>query len=131
MKRNKNGSLLLESLLAITIVSVSLTFIIQALLSNLRAMARSSSYLTAMVSLENKMDALIYKCLRHESLNEYLHSDSAEADFYKYSLEERTLDDEMKPVVFKEVKLTGSWQEGKKENHIFLQTYLLDFVNEK
>ena len=131
MKQNKNGSLLLESLLAITIVSVSLTFIIQALLSNLRAMARSSAYLTAMVSLENKMDALIYKCLRHESLKEYLRSDSSEADFYKYSLEERTLDDEVKPMVFKEVKLISSWQDGKKDNHLFAQTYLLDFVNEK
>ena len=130
MKINQNGSLLLESLLSIVIVSVSLTVIIQALVSNLRAMERSSSYLSAMVSLENKMDALIYKCLRHEPLKEGVSSDSFD-DVYKYSLEESTLEGQEKTAVFKKIKLISSWKEGKKDHHLSLGTYLLDFVNEQ
>ena len=130
MKINQNGSLLLESLLAIVIVSVSLTVIIQALVSNLRAMERSSSYLSAMVSLENKMNALIYKCLRHQPLKESVSFDSSD-DPYKYSLEEHNIDGDEKTAVLKEVKLISSWKEGKKDQRMSLMTYLLDFSNAK
>ncbi len=126
---NQKGSLLLESLLAIVIVAVSLTVIIQALLSNLRAMTRSSSCLSAMVSLENKMDALLYRCLRHEPIKENINSPGDE--LYQYALEERKLNGDEKTAVFKEVKLISSWKEGKKDQHISVVTYLLDFSNEK
>ena len=130
MKINQKGSLLLESLLSIVIVSVSLVVITQSLLSSLRAIKKSSAYLVAMTAMENKMDALIYQCLRRQPLKEIVSSPSEEP--YQYSLEEQTIDtDEKNTAILKEVKLMSSWGESREDNQISLKIYLLDFANAK
>lgn len=57
MKRfkDKNGAILLEALLAVTILAVALTAIMQSMLSGLRAAVVSSEYLRAASLLDSVM----------------------------------------------------------------------------
>ena len=58
-KKNRRGSILLEALLSVVILSVSMTVIIQSMTSSLRAMEYSANYTMAIVLLENKIIDLI------------------------------------------------------------------------
>ena len=56
---SRRGSLLLEALLSITILSVSLTLVIQSMTASLRAAVYSTGYTTAIFLLEGKMVEMI------------------------------------------------------------------------
>ena len=113
------GSLLLESLLAVTILSVSLTLIIQSLVSSSRGIAYNTKYMIAMLLLDDKMNELMAKRATDESLE-------TEGNFpkpfehYQYHLETKTME-EIKGL--SEVTLSVSWTSGHKENGISEGTY--------
>ena len=60
----KRGSILLEALLSVLIISVSITTIIQSMVSSLRATVFSVDYSKATLLMENKMNDLI---IAHET----------------------------------------------------------------
>ena len=128
--KNKRGSLLMESLLSIVILSVSLTLIIQSLTSSLRSVVYSAEYTNAVMLLENKMfeiikQGFIQKDLRQE---EQL---SEPNERYKILLETGNVVSGNLPSSMNEIKLSIVWNSGRRTNNISLVTYLFDLSNEK
>ena len=75
-KLQKRGSFLVEVLLTVVILSVSLTIIIQSLVSSLRAISYSANYSSAILSAENKMFELLQQAHLFLLLNNRLISSS-------------------------------------------------------
>ncbi len=123
--RMTNGSLLIESLLVVMIVSVSLTLIIQALVMSLRAIIQTADYSVVMFKVEDKMNQIIRKGLFDQSFDDVIKNDRKEK--FKYTLQENTLEGEEGDLKLKEISLDIAWQAGKKENQLSLVTYLLPF----
>ncbi len=121
--KSRNGSLLAEALLAVVILSISLTFIIQSMIAGLRASRYVADCSSALILLENKMSGLMMnryssaywneKELCTDDIKEYqlLTKSRPSADRYQ-----RNLND---------VQIEVIWRTGKKEYQIALTTYLL------
>jgi len=124
---NRDGFFLIETLLVIVILSVSLTLIVQSLLSDLRVMKYNKEFSQAGLLLENK----ISEVMAAESLealfdeNNFLKSKEST---YQYVIEEEVISDE-EGTILKEVKMKIFWDSGKRNNAITLGTYV--FVDEK
>ena len=121
------GSILIEVLLTIVILSISLTVIIQSLLSSLRAIAYSSQYTQALMVVDSKM---------FEVMEDFYTPDNffAEGNLpvpyedYKYVL---TAEDRGAEMTLSEVKLEASWPSGSNRKTLAVETYLMkDSVKE-
>jgi len=122
---NKRGSLLLEALLSVIILSVSITMIIQSMTASLRAVKYSIHYTKASILMENKMVGLLQKGAAEPGAGE-----SGDFDFpyenYQYSLsvepsDAGTGDDHIK---LSDVQLRVSWMAGGKEKGVSVGTYM-------
>jgi len=114
----RKGFLMVEVLLAIIIISVSLTVIIQSLGSTLRASILQGEYSLATILAENKMFDVLIKPVSELNLDEGVFEDPF--DRYSHALEIDSFeagDTEGIDVVSLEV----AWPKKKK---IFLSTYL-------
>ena len=125
LKLNKQGSFLVEALLAIVVLSVGLTLITQSFLSSFRASVQSTDYSTAMLLLDNKMHDLMLRGFIEDGLNE----DAAFPEPYQkfhYHLETRNMKESGGLAFLNEAKLNVSWFSGKRINNIPVVTYLLN-----
>ena len=119
--RCRRGSLLIEALLAVVILSVSITLIIQAMISSARAMDYSADYAAAAALLEYKMQELIVAGSTATN-----HEEGPMDDFdgkYRYKITSEDSTDDASQV--KVVDVAVEWQSGHKENSISLTSFLL------
>ena len=125
-KRPHQGSLLLEALLSVVILSVSITLIIQSMVASLRASVYSTGYTMALNLLENKMYTLIQQGAQEEGFTEedFL---GDEEDHYTYVLSTESAD-QIGSENINKLKLKAIWQKGRKNNAIALETYLFKSI---
>ncbi len=122
-RQKKLGSILLEVLLSVAILSISITLIIQSMMTSLRATVASNEYTTALSLLENKMSDLIAKGTIAAGLSQEGNL-PAPYQQYQYSLKTQKLDDRNQKNINK-VHLQISWLSGQNKRKIVLETYLL------
>ena len=123
-KRNSRGSLLLEALLTVVILSTSLTLIIQALTLSQRAVVYSSDYTIALTLIENKMFDLMQKGVIAANLNleeAFPHP----YEKFHYALTTQLLA-EGDQKTLNEIDLIVSWSSGKKNNQMKIKSYLFN-----
>ena len=122
----KGGFFLIEILLVIVILSVSLTLIVQSLLSNLQVIKYNKEFSQAIIFLDNAMSkAGIEDSLGAEVDNSFLNS---KEDFYQHDIEETVVDGNEESFL-KTIEMDISWNSGKRNNRIAASTY--SFVNKK
>ncbi len=119
----KKGAVIIEVLLAITIMSVGLTFIIQSFVSSLRANIYTSGYSTAIILLENKMyeyrqSNVIKEDIKEEGIFEKPY------DKFRYRIESKKITEEGSRKDLNEMTLRVSWSSGKRENNVSVTTYI-------
>jgi hypothetical protein len=118
------GSLLLEVLLAIVILSTSLTLIIQSFVSSLRAMVYSGDYSTAAFLLDTKMFDVLH--------GQFVQSGQGEGVFpepfgkYRYEMKIQRVESDDLQNMINEINIDIIWSSGKKEKRISAVTYILD-----
>ena len=118
--KNK-GSLIIEALLAVVILSTSLSLILQSLVASLRANVYSVDYTQALILLESKMNESLMKGKTTEG--------SEEGDFpepherYSYVLKTQPLTGEDEENL-DQLMLSIAWNTKGKKNNISLETYL-------
>lgn len=119
--KNK-GSLLIEALLAVVILSTSLSLILQSLVASLRASVYSVDYTQALILLESKMNEALMKGKSPEgSSEEGNFPEPHERYFYVLKAQALTGEDEEN---LDQLMLSISWNTKKKKNNISLETYL-------
>jgi Tfp pilus assembly protein PilV len=124
------GSILLEVLLAITILSVSVTLVIQAMTSSLRATRFSSDTTIALFLLENKMTELIQAGGIKAGLSQTGKFSDPYNDYrYLIKTQQKPAPEVSEGSVgeveaIHELTLEISWNRGKKEKSVSAVTYL-------
>ena len=128
---SRRGVLLIEILLSMVILSVSLTLIMQSLLSNLHAIAGAIDYARNTLAFESKLDLVFMQSLRHDPIHDGELADSSGE--YQFFLKQHPVQASNNSTAMRlnEAELTMSWKNGKKENHISTVTFLPDFSHEK
>ena len=121
--KNAKGSLLLEALLSVVILSVSLTLIIQSMTASLRASVYGADYTLGTLILENKMFGLMTKGLPQPSETETIEFPFS-ANPYHFLAKARPAAGPKSKI--KEVDIGLTWNSGKRKNNISLTTYLFD-----
>ena len=120
---NHKGSLLLEALLVIIILSISLTLIIQSFVSSLRASVFSSDYSKVAILADNKMFDLMSRRFFPRDLDEEGRFASP-MDKFKYQWEASNISAGSDDGGIHEVFLDIAWSSGKKTKKVSLVTYL-------
>ncbi len=128
-RRSQKGSLLMEVLLAISILSVSLTLIVHSFLSGLRASVYTKDYSIALSLLQNKLFELKQKNPVSDSLDESGDFDEPYQKF-KYHLKTESLDETQSLNGLAKATLDVSWVSGKSKKDISLSTYLFKLQEE-
>lgn len=122
LKAGKEGSVLVEVLLAVVILGTGLTWVIQAMTASLKVSRQSPDYTTALILLENEMTAL----MREQTIA----SDFAQQkrfpppdDKYSCSLTARPASlDEADTI--NEVTAQIFWKTGRRNNKLVVKTFL-------
>ncbi len=121
LRNCKQGSLLLEALLSVVILSVSISVIIQAMTASLRSTIYSAEYTKAMILLENKMVGLMQQSIGQSSTDTPT-DDSVTDEKFQYLITEDSLPgDDAKNL--EKVALAISWKSKGKSNNISVSTY--------
>lgn len=119
LNSKRDGFTLLEILVAIAILGIAITIIIQLFSSNLRAIKASGDYVTASIKAEAKMreilDGIISEGIYGETTDEGYIMDIAVSEVLK----ERTENLHLKLL---QVDLTIRWIEGTKQKSMTLST---------
>ncbi|MFH1360892.1 MAG: hypothetical protein ABIJ41_07695 [Candidatus Omnitrophota bacterium] len=117
------GTILMEVLLTITILSVGLTFIIRSFITSLRSSVITSDYSTALLLVDNKMHKYLQSIFVEDGIDE---KDSFEEPFEKYHYELTTQQAAQEGALsaLSEVALKAGWTSGQKKNSINVMTYL-------
>ena len=123
MTKNRKGSLLVEVLLSVVILSVSITVIIQAMTVSLRSMVYSADYTTAMIVLENKMVSVIDKPLGDENAAQALNLEPPSS--WRYSIDLHPATDHNSSSQLEEVNSKVEWDKKGKHHQLSLATYQL------
>ena len=119
----ERGVLLLESLLAATVLSVCLAVFVQTLMLGLRVMQDMEDYTTAIFLLENKMVSLVTRGYIADSFKEEDALGKPD-EKYQYILESFPIRHGSREKDINEVKLTVRWLSNKNPRDISLTTYL-------
>ncbi len=129
--RGRRGSLLVEVLLSVGILSTALTLMIQSMTASLRAIQYGAGYTTALILLDNQMCELSRKGAIQAGLRETKELTEAGDSLitYRYSLQTASLDDAAGKGI-NQVDATVAWRSGKKDNAIGLTTLLFAASNE-
>lgn len=123
-KQKRKGSLLLEALLTVVILSVSITLIIQSMTSSLRASVYSADYTKAALLMENKMFELLQDGFI-ESGRRVEGSFDKPFEKFRYLVTTKAESRESLSKI-NNVDMEITWNTGSKENRISLQTLLFD-----
>jgi Tfp pilus assembly protein PilV len=128
ISRDIRGSLLIEVLLSVVILSVGLTLMIRSMTASLRAVQYAAGYTQGLMVSQDRMTEFLRKgSLESGSGGEGF---SAEDSAYHYSWTARPWQDAGSTVgpsaqnPLSEVDLNVSWRSGKRENNIALTTLL-------
>jgi type II secretory pathway component PulJ len=116
----KRGSILLEVLLSVVILSVGLTAMIQSMTSALRAGRYSTDYMIALTAMEDNMFDLLEEGFVGTGSSQRQAGDPY--GDYRYFLEAEPLDD-TSPGGIQEVSAGILWKRGKRQNRIVFKTY--------
>ena len=119
---DKKASLLIEVLLAVMILSVSITVIIQSMTSSARAMGYSSDYAAAAALVENKMQEYILAGAAPSGDEEGTFDDFGGK--YQYSVKVSGTEDDASKI--KVVEVAVLWNTGAKKDSFRLQSYFLN-----
>ena len=122
------GSLLLEALLVIVILSVGLTFIIQSLSSSLRALAYSKNYDQAAFLIDNKFSEIL---LNTNNIEDFKKDGTFDPPFENFHFKTTIAPVSWQSPVansesFHQVKLTLNWPSGKHLQEISSSLYLFN-----
>lgn len=131
LKVDQRGSLLVEVLLSVVILSTALTLMIQSLTASLRAIQYGAGYTTALILLDNQMCDLLRKGTARPGLRE-TKSLAGPAGFqtgYSYSMRAEPSDIVADNKIV-EVDASVAWRSGKKDNTVGLTTFLFAASNE-
>ena len=123
--RGRRGSLLIEVLLSVVILSTALTLMIQSMTASLRAIQYGAGYTTALILLDNQMCELLRTGAIPAGLRETKELTKAGDSLttYQYSLQTASWDDAADKGI-NQVDATVAWRSGKKDNAIGLTTLL-------
>ena len=117
------GFTLLEVLVAMAVMSIALVAVFELFSADLRGLAASDDYVTAIIKAEAKMreilddDKLVEKSWQETSIDGFLFDTTI-----KKTSEDRT---ENLPVDLLEINLTVKWMKGQKERSFMLKTMKL------
>ena len=123
-RNKKRGSLLIEALLAIVILSVSLTAIIRAIVSAARAGSYSKDYTIAMMLAEDKMFEIT-----REAIQDF---DQHKEGRFKAPFEDYSYQLKSKEVLGKnvdnlyEAELTVKWGREGRQKRVSVTTFVID-----
>lgn len=118
------GSVLVEVLLAVMILGVGLTWVIQSMAASLRVSRQSPDYTTALILLENEMTGLMREKTIASDFALQKHFPAPD-DRYTCSLTARPASvDEAGRI--NEVTAQIFWKSGRRNNKITLKTFLLN-----
>jgi len=121
------GALLIEVLLAIMILSVVLTVVMNSFVSSLRATVTTADYSTALSLLDDKMfDVQLQKALETQASSE---SFPEPYDRFSYDFESKDFGVDSPTKTIQEIDLSVSWTQGKRNNRVNLAT--LQFIPPK
>lgn len=118
--RKRRGFFLIEAILAIVIMSISLTLIIQSLMSSMRAAAYSADYTRAIFFIDDKMFDLI-KERYIEAPQTQEGAFSEEDQKYRFRLVTERTETSINRVL---LDVFWGFAKGKKENALSITTYL-------
>ena len=114
---------LVEILVAVIILSVGLTCIIQSYLAGLRLSVQSSDYLLASILVQNKMNEILQNGGIDEGID--LEGNFPEPyETFHYGLKTKNIKEGETKGWLNEVNLSIFWHSGKRTNVIPLTTYL-------
>lgn len=117
---SSEGSILVEALLSVVILSISLSIILQSMIMSLRANAYSSEYTLGLILAENKMAELF-----SDSLEIGRQEGSFEQPFNRYGFVRETKEtSESNLESLRELELAVNWKSGRRNNNIKLTTYV-------
>lgn len=127
----RRGSLLIEVLLSVVILSTALTLMIQSLTASLRALQYGAGYTTALILLDNQMGELLRKGTVKPGLRETkdLIDPGGSTALYHYSLRTEPSDIAVDKTI-NQLDATVTWRSGKKDNQIAVTTFLFAAPNE-
>ena len=120
-RQKKRGIILVEVLLAVTILSVGLIIILQSMTASRRNIALSLDYSRAAFLLENKITAML-EDNSSESAGGPQETITQDGRGYDYNVSSETADGA--PDGLKKVKLALTWKAGSRNNEVNLQTYV-------
>jgi len=110
--------LLLETIFAIVILIVSLSVIIESLVSGYRATVINADYSKALILADNLMAELMHQRFIDPAFSKEENFPQPDERF-RYRLKTASNDGDLS-----EVQLTVSWKSGSKENGVALTTWL-------
>lgn len=114
------GFTLLEILVAVAILGIAVTVVLQLFSANLRAISTSDDYISAVIKAEAKMrEILDTEQISEQSYSETTHDGYRMDIFITDTLKERT---ENLNVSLLEIDLVMSWVKGSKARSITLRT---------
>ncbi len=111
--------------MAISILSVSLTLIVNSFLSSFRSSVYAKDYTLATILLENKLSQLKEKGSIPDGVHEEENFTKPNEKF-RYHLESQNVKSGEQRGIFNEIKLSVTWPSGKRNNNISLVTYLFN-----
>lgn len=126
LKADKEGSVLVEVLLAVVILGTGLTWVIQSMTASLKVSRQSPDYTTALIFLENEMTAL----MREQTIASDLAQEKrfpAPDDKYSCSFTARPASLEEAEAI-NEVTAQIFWKTGRRNNKIVVKTFLLNVL---
>ena len=101
MNKSNSGFILLEAVLTVVIVSICLTFIAQALLTNFRTGMRFQETVRALIVMENELGALYAMQWPIDQLDNNAQSLGKPYDKFSFSAEKQNVEDHLRMVHLK------------------------------
>ena len=124
-KNKKRGSVLIEALLSVVILSVSVTLIIQSMISSLKASKYCADYTIASILLEEKMFELRKTgIVQSMGLSEDAVVVNNKKYEYDYEITSLLSGDETDQENLNKIDLKVSWLSGSKRNNLKASTYI-------
>jgi len=127
IKKPKTGALLIEVLLAITVMTGGLVLVTQSFMASLRATVYSYDYSLATLLAENKMTELLQKGPVKDGYQESKKFPEPYEKF-QYELKAKNIRSGSEPGFSNQVDFEISWSSGKKEHKIPVTTFLPNFI---
>lgn len=120
-KTGHKGFTLIEILIALVLIAISITVLVQLFSTNLRNIGKSQNYVPAVVAAEAKMTEIMATDLLEENTTTYKTDDGYTMDVsISEAMKDRFLN---LPVKLMEISLTMRWQMDQKEKTFVLKSY--------